>query len=59
MMMSEIASAAMDPFWAAEIDYRRERAQRAWGGGSRRRWRVRRRPTLTLPQQRRRPLAVA
>ncbi len=59
MMMSEIFSAAAEPFWAAEMDYRRERAQRDWGGGSRRRWRVRRRPTLTLPQPRRRPVAVA
>ena len=59
MMMSEIASAAMEPFWSAEMDYRRERAARAWGGGRRRKMKVRRRPTLKLPQQSRRPVAVA
>ena len=59
MMMSEIASAAMEPFWSAELDYRRERAQRSWGRGGRRRLKVRGRPTLKLPQQSRRPVAVA
>ena len=59
MMMSEIASAALEPFWKAEIDYRRERASRSWGQGGRRRLRIRRRPTLKLPQPGRRPVAVA
>ena len=66
MKMSEIASAVMDPFWAtAEISYRQERARESYGrrstgkkSGGRRRW-VPRRPTLKLPQQRRRPVAVA
>lgn len=65
MMMSEIASAVMDPFWSAEMDYRRERARELYAGRSigakargRRRW-LPRRPTLKLPQQRRRPVAVA
>lgn len=66
MMMSEIAGAVMDPFWAAaEIHYRQERARENYGrrssskkSGGRRRW-VPRRPTLKLPQQRRRPVAVA
>ena len=66
MMMSEIASAVMDPFWAtAEISYRQERAREEYGRRSsakkargRRRW-LPRRPTLKLPQQRRRPVAVA
>jgi hypothetical protein len=62
MMMSEIASIAMEPFWSAEMDYRRERAQRDWGDwGSRgrRRLRIRRRPTLKLPRPSPRPVAVA
>ena len=59
MMMSEIAGAVMQPFWAAEMDYRRERATRSFGSRGRRRLRVRRRPTLKLPQQGRRPIAVA
>jgi hypothetical protein len=59
MMMSEIASAAMEPFWSAELDYRRERAAREWGTGGRRRLRIRRRRTLKLPQPSRRPVAVA
>jgi hypothetical protein len=65
MMMSEIASAVMDPFWAsAEISYRQERARQTYNrssgkkSGGRRRW-IPRRPTLKLPQQRRRPVAVA
>jgi hypothetical protein len=59
MMMSEIASAAMEPFWSAELEYRRERAARSFGaGGRRRRW-VPRRPSLKLPHQRQRPIAVA
>lgn len=64
MMMSEIASAVMDPFWSAEMDYRQGRARELYAGhardqrGGRRRW-LPRRPTLKLPQQRRRPLAVA
>jgi hypothetical protein len=66
MMMSEIAGAVMDPFWAAaEIHYRQERARESYGRRSsgkpargRRRW-LPRRPTLKLPQQRRRPVAVA
>lgn len=61
MMMSEIASAAMEPFWAAEMDYRRERAQRSYGSFGRggRRLRIRRRRTLKLPHSGRRPVAVA
>jgi hypothetical protein len=59
MMMSEIANAAMQPFWSAELDYRRERAAREWGQGGRRRLRIRRRPTLKLPRPARRPVAVA
>lgn len=65
MMMSQIASAVMDPFWSAEMSYRQERARQAYAGrstgrrsGGRRRW-VPRRPALKLPQQRRRPVAVA
>jgi hypothetical protein len=65
MMMSEIASAVMDPFWSAEMSYRQERARQVYNrrssgkpAGGRRRW-VPRRPTLKLPQQRRRPVAVA
>jgi hypothetical protein len=66
MMMSQIASAVMDPFWAAaEIHYRQERARESYHrrstgtkAGGRRRW-LPRRPTLKLPQQRRRPVAVA
>jgi hypothetical protein len=65
MMMSQMASAVMDPFWAAaEIHYRQERARESYSRrsagkkGGRRRW-IPRRPTLKLPQQRRRPVAVA
>jgi hypothetical protein len=65
MKMSEIANTALQPFWSAELDYRRERAQRSYSqrgfgkpAGGRRRW-VPRRPSLKLPQQRRRPIAVA
>jgi hypothetical protein len=60
MMMSEILSAAAQPFWSAELDYRRERAIRSYGTGRRprRRW-LSRRPTLKLPQQRPRPAVVA
>ena len=59
MMMSEIAGAVMEPFWSAEMHYRRERAARSFGSGGRRRFRIRRRPTLKLPQQSARPVAVA
>lgn len=62
MMMSEIFSAASEPFWNAELEYRRERAQRylrpGGAGGRKRRW-IPRRPTLKLPQSRPRPVAVA
>lgn len=65
MMMSEIANALMDPFWSAEMSYRQERARKSYGrssfgkpAGGRRKW-FPRRPTLKLPQQRRRPVAVA
>lgn len=60
MMMSEIYSAAAQPFWSAELDYRRDRAERAYGRrkGGRRRW-VPRRPGLKLPTAPRRPVAVA
>lgn len=60
MMMSEIYTAAAQPFWAAELEYRRERAERSFGKskGGRRRW-VPRRPGLRLPTPRRRPVAVA
>lgn len=65
MKMSEIATAVMDPFWAtAEISYRQERARDSYHRRSfdkprrPRRW-LPRRPTLKLPQQRRRPVAVA
>ncbi len=59
MMMSEIVLAGT-PYASAELEYRRERAQRGYGRarGPRRRW-LPRRPTLKLPQQRRRPVAVA
>ena len=59
MMMSEIAIAAMEPFWSSELEYRRERAHREYVRGGRRRFRIRRRPTLKAPAQGRRPLAVA
>jgi hypothetical protein len=60
MRMSEIAGAVFEPFWSAELDYRREQAARSFGGGGRRRFRIRRRPALKLPQQgARRPVAVA
>ena len=65
MKMSEIATAALQPFWSAELDYRRERAQRSYSqrsfdkpAGGRRRW-VPRRPSLKLSPKRRRPIAVA
>ena len=57
--MSEIANATAGTFWAAELDYRRERAQRSFGNRGRRRLRLRRRPTLKLPQRGRRPVAIA
>ena len=57
--MSEIANTALDAFWSAELEYRRERAARSFGGRGRRRMRIRRRPTLKLPQQGPRPVAVA
>ena len=60
MKMSEIAGVVFEPYWSAELDYRRQQAARSLGGGSRRRFRIRRRPALKLPQQRaRRPVAVA
>ena len=42
MMMSEIAGTVLEPFWGAELDYRRERAQRSFGTPRRRRFRTRR-----------------
>jgi hypothetical protein len=59
MLMSEIVLAGT-PYASTELRYRRERALRSTGRsrGPRRRW-LSRRPTLKLPQQRRRPLAVA
>jgi hypothetical protein len=57
--MSEIANTGLQPYWSAELDYRRERLQRSFGGRGRRRMRIRRRPTMKLPQQRPRPVAVA
>ena len=59
MMMSEIAGTVLEPFWGAELDYRRQRAQRSFGTPGRRRFRIRRRPTLKLPQAGARPVAVA
>jgi len=60
MKMSEILGSALQPFWAVEMDYRLERAQRSFGaGGGRKRFRIRRRPTLKLPKQGARPVAVA
>ena len=53
-----------EPFLTAEIDYRRQRAAQQYGraagkpAGGRRHW-VPRRPSLKLPQVRRRPLSVA
>ena len=59
MLMSEIVLAG-SPYASAELDYRQERALRGFGRsrGPRRRW-LPRRPTLKLPEQRRRPVAVA
>ncbi len=59
MLMSEIVLAAT-PYASTELKYHQERALRGYGRarGPRRRW-LKRRPTLKLPQQRRRPLAVA
>ena len=66
MMMSEIAGAALEPFWAAELDYRRERALRGVRGGaggpvgrSRHRLHLPKRPTMGLPHRKPRVVAVA
>jgi hypothetical protein len=59
MMMSEMMNGSLQSFWTSELDYRRGRAVRSFGTGGLRRLRLRRRPTLKLPEQRRRPLAVA
>ncbi len=60
MKMSEIAGAVLEPYWSAELAHRREVAARSFGRGGRRRFRIRRRPGLRLPQQGvRRPVAVA
>jgi len=53
-----------EPFLTAEIEYRRHRLEEQFGHGAgrvrarRRHW-VPRRPSLTLPPSRRRPLSVA
>jgi hypothetical protein len=47
-----------EPFLSAEIEYRQQRAAAQYSKGRRRHW-VPRRPSLRLPQQRRRPLSVA
>ncbi len=47
-----------EPFLSAEIEYRQHRAAEQYSKGGRRHW-VPRRPSLRLPQQRRRPLSVA
>ena len=59
MLMSEIVLAGT-PYASAEVRYHQERAVRGFSRshGPRRRW-LARRPTMKLPQQRRRPLAVA
>jgi hypothetical protein len=63
MMMSEIAGAALEPFWAAELDYRRERAlrgvRRRPGGRSRHRLHLPKRPTMRLPHRKPGVVAVA
>ncbi len=64
MRMSEIATAAHDPFRDAEISYRFERArrdyvQRPFGKPRHRRLRLPRRPVLHLPKPPGRPLAVS
>ena len=59
MLMSEMMNGSLESFWTSELDYRRGRAVRSFGTGGLRRLRLRRRPTLKLPEQRRRPLAVA
>jgi hypothetical protein len=48
-----------EPFLSAEIEYRQHRAAEQYSKGGRRRHWVPRRPSLKLPQQRRRPLPVA
>lgn len=58
MMMSEIVLAGMEPYWSAEMDYRRERLNRDWVKRPHRR-RVPALPKLKLPRSRRRPVAVA
>ncbi|MGN6577719.1 MAG: hypothetical protein ACTHKG_18760 [Nocardioides sp.] len=59
MLMSEIVLAGT-PYASAELGYREERARHGFARtrGPRRRW-LPRRPTLKLPEQRRRPVAVA
>jgi hypothetical protein len=58
MLMSEIVLAGT-PYADSELAYRRAHGPRLGKvRGAGRRW-VRRRPGLTLPQPRRRPLAVA
>jgi hypothetical protein len=61
-MMTGLATTAMEPYWNAELEYRRELAQsglRSRRPRRGRRSRVPRRPGLKLPHPRRRPLAVA
>jgi hypothetical protein len=58
MLMSEIVLAGMEPYWTAEMDYRRERLNRDWVKRPRRH-RVGARSGLRLPRPRRRPVAVA
>ncbi len=60
MRMSEFAVVAYEPYWSAELAYRREQADRTRPAGPRvrRHW-LPRRPGLRLPQQRRRPVAIA
>jgi hypothetical protein len=48
-----------EPFLSAEIEYRQHRAAEQYGKSSGRRHWVPRRPSLKLPQVRRRPLSVA
>ena len=48
-----------EPFLSAEIEYRQQRAAELYAKGARRRHWVPRRPSLKLPNARRRPLAVA
>ena len=48
-----------EPFLSAEIEYRQHRAHEQYGQPTGRRHWVPRRPSLKLPQSRRRPLPVA